>query len=81
MPPTYHDPAERGYVRLFYWGWRPTRVGKLVTRALAWVSGLGLTPQVLLTLQVRGRRSGRLHDTVLVVAKHDGQRYLVSVAE
>jgi len=28
---------------------------------------------------VSGRRSGRLHDTVLVVAKHDGQRYLVSM--
>jgi len=28
---------------------------------------------------VRGRRSGRLRDTVLVVAKHDGQRYLVSM--
>ena len=36
-------------------------------------------PQVLLTLQVRGRRSGCLHDTVLVGAKHDGQLYLVSM--
>lgn len=79
MAPTYHDPAERGYLRLFYRDWHPTRLGKLVTRALAWVSGLGLTPQILLTLQVRGRRSGRLHDTVLVVAHHDGQRYLVSM--
>ena len=58
MAPTYHDPAERGYLRLFYRDWHPTRLGKLATGALAWVSGLGLTPQVLLTLQVRGRRSG-----------------------
>ena len=79
MAPTYHDPAERGYLRLFYRDWHPTRLGKLVTRALAWVSGRGLTPPVLLTLQVRGRRSGRLRDTVLVVAEHDGQRYLVSM--
>ena len=79
MAPTYHDPAERGYLRLFYRDWHPTRLGKLVTGALACVSGLGLTPQALLTLQVRGRRSGLLHDTVLVVAKHDGQRYLVSM--
>ena len=50
-----------------------------MTGALAWVSGLGLTPQTLFTLQVRGRRSGRLHDTVLVAAKHNGQRYLVSM--
>ena len=79
MASPYRDPAERSYLRLFYRDWRPTRLGKLVTAALAWVSGLGLTPRILLTLQVRGRRSGRLHDTVLVVAKHDGQRYLVSM--
>jgi hypothetical protein len=79
MAPTYHDPAERGYLQLFYRDWRPTRLGKLVTGALARVSGLGLTPQALLTLQMRGRRSGRLRDTVLVVAKHDRQCYLVSM--
>jgi F420H(2)-dependent quinone reductase len=79
MVATYQDPAERGYLRLFYRDWHPTRLGKLVTGTLAWISGMGLTPQVLLTLQVRGRRSGRLHDTVLVVAKHAGQRYLVSM--
>jgi hypothetical protein len=70
----------RGYLRLFYRGWHPTRLGKLVTGALAWVSGLGLTPH-LLTLQVKGRRSGQLHDTVLVVAKHDGQPTLPGVAQ
>lgn len=79
MTPTYPDPAERGHLRLFYRDWRPTRLGNLVNAFWAWVSGLGLTPQVLLTLRVRGRRSGRLRDTVLVVAKHDGQRYLVSM--
>ena len=80
MATTYRDPAEgSGYLRLFYRDWRPTRLGKLVTGALAWLSGLGLTPRVLLTLQARGRRSGRLHSNVLVVTKHDGQRYLVSM--
>ena len=80
MATTYRDPAERsGYLRLFYRDWRPTRLGKLVTGALAWLSGLGLTPRVLLTLQARGRRSGRLHSNVLFVTKHDGQRYLVSM--
>ena len=49
MAPTYHDPAERGYLRLFYRDWHPTCLGKFVTRALAWASGLGLTPQALLT--------------------------------
>ncbi len=46
---------------------------------LACLSGWGLTPRVLLTLQVRGRRTGRLRTNVLVVARHGGQRYLVSM--
>ncbi len=79
MTTTRGDPAERSYLRLFYRDWRPTLLGKLVNGACAWLSGLGLTPRVLLTLQVRGRRSGLLHTNVLVVAKHDGQRYLVSM--
>ena len=74
------DPAERsGYLRLFYRDWRPTHLGKIVNRAWAWVSGLGLTPRILLTLQVKGRSSGRLRTNVLVVARHQGQRYLVSM--
>ena len=74
------DPAERsGYLRLFYRGWRPTRLGKIVSGAWAWVSGLGLAPGILLALQVKGRSSGRLHTTVLVVARHQGQRYIVSM--
>lgn len=76
---TRRDPAERSSLRLFYREWRPTRLGKLVNGALAWWSGLGLTPRVLLTLQVRGRRSGLLRTHVLVVARHGGQRYLVSM--
>lgn len=80
MATTYRDPSEQsGCLRLFYRDWRPTRLGRLVNRAWAWLSGLGLTPRVLLTLQVKGRRSGRLRTAVLVVARHDGQRYLVSM--
>ena len=76
----YCDPAERrASLRLFYRDWRPTRLGRLVNGAWAWLSGLGLTPRVLLTLQVKGRRSDRLRTNVLVVARHDGQRYLVSM--
>lgn len=74
-----NDRAERGYLRLFYRGWRPTRLGKLVSGALARLSGFGLTPRVLLTLQVAGRRSGRLRTNVLVVTEHEGHRYLVSM--
>jgi deazaflavin-dependent oxidoreductase (nitroreductase family) len=64
---------------MFYRNWRPTRLGKFVSRALAWMSGKGLTPPILLALQVKGRRSGQLRDTVLVLTEHDGQRYLVAM--
>jgi len=74
------DPAERsGYLRFFYRDWRPTLLGRVWSRAFAWVSGLGLTPEILLTLQVKRRGSGHICSTVLVVASHQGQRYLVSM--
>jgi len=74
------DPAERsGYLRFFYRNWHPTRLGRLWSRACAWVAGLGLLPEVLVTLLVKDRRSARLHATVLVAAPYEGHRYLVSM--
>jgi hypothetical protein len=74
------DPAEQnGYLRYFYRDWRPTRLGRISGRVLSWVTGLGLMPRILLTLQVKGRSSGRLRPTILVVANHDGRHYLVSM--
>ena len=74
------DPAERvGYLRLFYRDWRPTRFGRLVNAASAWLAGIGLTPPILLELQVRGRSSGVLRSSVLVPAPYEGKRYLVSM--
>jgi hypothetical protein len=78
--PRHEDPAERtGYLRYFYRGWRPTRIGRVWSRAYAWLSGLGLLPRMLLTLQTKDRRSGRDNATILVVVMHQGQRYLVSM--
>ncbi len=74
------DPAERsGYLRYFYKDWRPTRVGRIWSRAYAWVAGLGVLPRLLLTLQVKSRQTGRPYSTVLVVVNHEGNRYLVSM--
>ena len=79
MPP-HEDAAEgAGYLRYFYRGWRPTRLGRLWSRVCAWVSGLGLVPRMLLTLQTSDRTSGRVNATILVVAIYQGQRYLVSM--
>jgi deazaflavin-dependent oxidoreductase (nitroreductase family) len=74
------DPAERkASLRLFYKGWRPTLLGRLVNRFWTVWAGLGLPPSIMLMLQVPGRKSGRLRSNVLVVVRRDGQRYLVSM--
>lgn len=75
------DPAERGYLRFFYRDWRPTRFGRFWSGTWAWVSGLGLTPQILLILQVKDRSTGRLRANILAVARYQAQRYLVSMLE
>lgn len=80
LRPPHPDPAEQsGYLRFFYRDWRPTRLARIWNRAFAWVSGLGLLPPMLVTLQVKGRGSGRLQSTILVVAPYQGERYLVSM--
>jgi len=38
-----------------------------------------LTPQILLTLQVKDRSTGRIRANILVAARYQGQRYLVSM--
>lgn len=74
------DPAEKsGYLRYFYRDWRPTRLARIWNGAYAWVTALGLTPSILVTLQVKSRRDGRLTSTILVGANHEGRRYLVSM--
>ena len=80
MRASRRDPAERsGYLRFFYRNRRPTRLGKIWNGAFACISGLGLTPSILLTLQVKNRSSGRLCSTVLVVASYQSRRYLVAM--
>src|SRR6516164_10003356 len=73
------DPAEKGYLRFYYRDRRPTRFGRFSNRAWAWVCGLGFTPQWLVTLRVRSKKSHRLYSTILVAANYRDQRYLVSM--
>lgn len=64
---------------LFYRNGRPTRIGRLVNHAGAVYSALGLPPAWWVTLEIRGRRSGRTVSTTLVVGSYGGERYLVSM--
>jgi deazaflavin-dependent oxidoreductase (nitroreductase family) len=50
-----------------------------VNRVVARLAALGLTPRNTVALEVRGRRTGKLRRTALVLAEHDGNRYLVSL--
>ena len=78
--PSHEDPAEHhGYLRWFYRGWRPTRFGRFHNRIWAWLSGRGLTPSILVTLQVQDRNNAELRSVVLVAANYEGHRYLVSM--
>jgi Calcineurin-like phosphoesterase len=65
--------------RLFYRDGRPTRIGGLVNHAGAVYSADGLPPAWWVTLEIRGRRSGRTVSTTLVVGSYGGEPYLVSM--
>ena len=46
---------------------------------MSWFATRGVAPDFLVTLEVPGRRSGRIYSIPLVVAVVDGERYLVSM--
>jgi deazaflavin-dependent oxidoreductase (nitroreductase family) len=73
------DPAEQGWWRLFYRGWRPTHLGRIINRLAAWWSSTGRSATFQQTLEVPGRTSGKLRSTPVAIAAVDGRRYLVSI--
>ena len=62
-----------------YRGGRPNWLASAVNRWSAAIHGLGIAPNYLVTLEVRGRRSGRTFRLPLVMAVIGGERYLVSM--
>ncbi len=65
--------------RWLYRGGRPNRVATVLNRCSAALHALGIAPNYLVTLEVRGRRSGRRISLPLVMAVVEGERYLVSM--
>ena len=65
--------------RWFYAGGHPNWVARILDRGTAALSARGVGPDYLVTLEVPGRRSGRIVRLPLVVAVVDGERYLVSM--
>jgi deazaflavin-dependent oxidoreductase (nitroreductase family) len=67
------------FTRWLYRGQQPNRLAGILNRALAIAGSLGVAPNYLVTLEVRGHKSGRVISFPLVMAVVDGQRYLVSM--
>jgi deazaflavin-dependent oxidoreductase (nitroreductase family) len=65
--------------RWFYRGGRPNRVARILDRGSAMVCALGVAPDYMVTLEVPGRRTGRMVHLPLVMVTVDGERYLVSM--
>jgi len=65
--------------RWLYRGGRPNRIAQWVNRVWAAVASTGITPNFMETLEVIGRRSGKIVSLPVVVAIVDGERYLVSM--
>jgi hypothetical protein len=62
-----------------YSGRRPNRLARVLNRGWAIVHAAGMWPGRLVTLEVRGRRTGRVTSFPLVMADYGGERYLVSM--
>ena len=66
----------RGMGATFYR--KPTRLARIRNRFMSWLASLGLTPSDTVTLEVRGRRSGRTRSAAVTLVELEAQRYLVS---
>jgi deazaflavin-dependent oxidoreductase (nitroreductase family) len=79
--------GRRGVVQRLHWvkrwmyrGGRPRALARVMNRlsAVQFSAGL-LSPGRAMTMEVRGRRTGKTISFPVVVADHEGQRYLVSM--
>ncbi|MCC7448888.1 MAG: nitroreductase family deazaflavin-dependent oxidoreductase [Anaerolineae bacterium] len=65
--------------RRFYRGQRPNWIGRLINRFFAALHSVGILPDYMVTLEVIGRKTGRLVTLPVAIARVNGQRYLVSM--
>lgn len=68
-----------GLKRWLYGGNRPNALARAINRGFAALHSLGVAPDYFVTLEVTGRRSGRVISFPLVMVAVDGERYLVSM--
>ncbi len=65
--------------RWLYRGGRPNVLARAINAGWAAIHSLGVAPDYLVTLVVKGARSGRSIAFPLAMVKMDGERYLVSM--
>lgn len=66
--------------RWMYRGGRPNRVARILNRisAIQYATGIAV-PQRAVTLEVVGRKTGRVISFPLVLTQYDGNRYLIAM--
>ena len=62
-----------------YQGGHPNALAKILNRGYAIIHSMGVAPNYMITLEVMGRRSGKLISFPLAMLVMDGERYLVSM--
>ena len=67
------------YLRWLYRGGHPNAFARLQNRSSAIAFAAGIGPNRAGTLQIPGRRSGRVISFPVVIADFEGERYLVSM--
>jgi F420H(2)-dependent quinone reductase len=67
------------YLRWLYRSGHPNLLARLLNRGSAIAHSAGIWPSRLATLEVPGRRTGRTISFPVVIADHEGERYLVAM--
>ena len=67
------------YRALLYPGGRLNAISRRMNLFSAWLGSRGIAPTLMVTLETRGRRTGKTLRVPMVVAEVAGDRYLVSM--
>ena len=67
------------FKRWMYRDGRPHTLAKIINGGWAIIHSMGIAPNYLVTLEVAGRKSGRMTSFPLALIVLDGERYLVSM--
>ncbi len=76
---TYPNAWMYRHERSMYRSGHPSRLARVLNRLWSLVGDSGLGRERLVVLEVRGRSTGRVLSSPLIVADHEGERFLVAM--